>query len=372
MSDIVVVTTTADRIKSAIGKFFSYAIFIVWILLTVVPLFWMFYSSFKSNQELTENIYAFPKQFVDNKNDDYIVIPPSLNIVYDYDTKKDTRERIIIEDPHINFGRRMMVYFLLKEDLPEELQQLKPGDTVYVNQLPPKMRREIGWKTFWFNYRSAYTRAKLGQKFINSIIYAGVSTFLIVFFGLMIGFATSKMGFKKLSAIVKGLIGLGYLLSINSVIIPLYLMLSGIGLTDTHLGIILVYTAFGFPLSVMLSSQFMNGLPNSLVESAYIDGATSFRTFTSIIMPMSKPVIVSISIISALGIWNEFLLVLVLASSEFTKSLPVGVFSFSSLTSTQLGWQLAALVLATLPVMLVYFSFQKQLTKGVMGGAIKG
>lgn len=188
----------------------------------------------------------------------------------------------------------------------------------------------------------------------------------------MIGFALSKMPFKKLSAVVTALIGLGYLISINSVIIPLFLMLSAVHLTDTHLGIILVYTAFGLPLSVLLSTQFVRGLPNSLIESAYIDGASTLRTFISIILPMTTPVIITIGIISALGIWNEFLLVLVLASSEFTKSLPVGVYSFSSLTSTQLGWQLAALVLATAPAMAVYFAFQRRLTEGVVGGAIKG
>jgi len=94
--------------------------------------------------------------------------------------------------------------------------------------------------------------------------------------------------------------------------------------------------------------------------------------FFSIILPISVPVITTVAIITALGIWNEFLLVLVIASSELTKSLPVGVFSFSSLQSTQLGWQLAALVIAVLPVMLVYFIFNKRLTQGVVAGAIKG
>jgi len=207
-----------------------------------------------------------------------------------------------------------------------------------------------------FNYRSAISRGGLGQKFINSLIYAGVSTFLINLLALMTAFALSKMQFRKLSLVVGGLIGLGYLISINSVIIPLFLMLSKVGLTDTHVGIILVYTAFGLPLAVLLDTQFIRGIPDSLVESARMDGA----------------VVVTVSIITALGIWNEFLLVLVLASSEFTKSLPVGVFSFSSLTSTQLGWQLAALVVATAPVMLVYVLFQRQLAEGVVGGAIKG
>lgn len=86
---------------------------------------------------------------------------------------------------------------------------------------------------------------------------------------------------------------------------------------------------------------------------------------------MSMPVAVTVGIINALGIWNEFLLVLVLASSEFTESLPVGVFSFTTQTSTQLGWQLVALVIAVLPAMIVYFSFNSCMAKGVIAGAIK-
>ena len=188
----------------------------------------------------------------------------------------------------------------------------------------------------------------------------------------MIGFALSKMQFKKLSIFFLSLIGLGYLISIQSVIIPLFLMLTSVNLTDTHLGIILVYTAFGLPLAVLLITQFIRGLPDSLIESAYMDGASVFRTFGSIIVPMSTPVIITVSIISALGIWNEFLLVLVLASSEFTKSLPVGVYSFTSLMGTQLGWQLAALVIATVPAMAVYLAFNRRLTQGVVTGALKG
>jgi raffinose/stachyose/melibiose transport system permease protein len=149
-------------------------------------------------------------------------------------------------------------------------------------------------------------------------------------------------------------------------------MLSSIGLTDTHVGIILVYTAFGLPMSVLLCTQFPAGLPNSLIESAYIDGASTFRTFLNIIVPMSTPVAITVGIINALGIWNEFLLVLVLASSEFTKSLPVGVFSFTSQTSTQYGWQIAALVIAVAPAMFIYFMFNKRIAQGVVAGAIKG
>ncbi|RKX91768.1 MAG: carbohydrate ABC transporter permease [Spirochaetes bacterium] len=358
--------------KAVLGKVVSYVIFISWALITVLPLVWMFYSSFKSNEELTRDIYALPHDLVFNYNDEYVVISPSLNLSYPYDPETDKRPRLIIESATISPTRRLMVYYLLKENLPETIAGLKPGDTLKLYELPPKIRRSISWRTFWFNYSSSFLRGGLGYKFINSLVYASFSTFLIIVFGTMIGFAIAKMPFKKISAFVMSIIGLGYLISINSVIIPLFLMLSKVHLTDTHLGIILVYTAFGLPLSVLLSTQFIRDLPGSLIESAYVDGASTLRAFYSIILPMTVPVIITISIISALGIWNEFLLVLVLASSELTKSLPVGVYSFSSLTSTQLGWQLAALVLATAPAMLVYFSFQKRLTEGVVGGAIKG
>jgi raffinose/stachyose/melibiose transport system permease protein len=361
-----------ERIKHAAAKTLSYAVLIFWALITILPLIWMGYSSFKSNEELVRDIYAFPNALFDNADDEYVVIKPQLNVIPDYDPETDTRERLIIESTTISPGRRLMVHFLVKEDLPPDIANLDYGDTLTLRQLPASMRRSISLKTIFFNFTSAIERGSLAGKFINSIIYAGVSTFLVNLFGLMTAFALSKMQFRKLSYAVGGIIGLGYLISINSLIIPLFLMLSNLGLTDTHVGIILVYTAFGLPLAVMLETQFIHGIPSSLVESARIDGATTFRIFASIITPMAVPVIITVSIITALGIWNEFMLVLVLASSEFTKSLPVGVYSFSSLTSTQLGWQLAALVVATAPAMIIYFIFQHRLAEGVVGGAIKG
>lgn len=363
----------AERsVLSIVGRALSYTVLIGWTLITVLPLIWMGYSSFKSNEELTRDIYALPRDLFDNYNDEYVVITPQLSVVPDYDTTVDKRERLIIESTTIAPGRRLMVYFLVKEELPAGIASLQPGDKLLLSQLPADMRRRISGRTNWFNYISAFVRGGLGFKFINSVIYSGVSTFLVIFLSLLLGFAISQMPFRKISIVVMGIIGAGILISQHSLLIPLFLMLSAIGLTDTHLGIILVYTAFALPLSVLLITQFMRGLPNSLVESAYMDGASVMQALTRIIAPMCTPVMVTVGIITALGIWNEFLMVLVLASTEVTKSLPVAVYSFSSLTGTQFGWQLAALTIATVPVMVVYFAFQKQLARGVVGGAVKG
>jgi raffinose/stachyose/melibiose transport system permease protein len=355
----------------ALGRAISYTVFTLWALITVLPLLWMLYSSFKSNDELIRNIFSLPHDLFDNREDEFLVIPRALNVILPYDPEVDTRARVIIESATISPGRRLMVQFLLRDALPPELRDLKPGDTLHLSQLPPAQRLKVSLGTVWFNYAAAITRGRLALKFLNSVLYTAVSTFLIAFLSLMIAFALSKLPFRRLSAVILGLIGLGYLLSIQSVIIPLFLMLTSVKLTDTHLGIILVYTAFGLPLAVLLMTQFMRGLPDSLIESAYIDGASVFRTFLAIMTPMSIPVIVTVSIISALGIWNEFLLVLVMASSEATKSLPSGVYSFTSLMGTQLGWQLAALVIATAPVMAVYLAFNRTITRGVVAGALK-
>lgn len=363
------------NILGRIGVIFAYILFVSWTLITILPLFWMSYSSFKSNEELILNMYSFPQDLFFNHDDEYVVIDPktNLNVRFPYNPEIDKRERLVVESTTIAPRRGYLVFHLLKEQLPPEIANLKLNDKLKISQLPFSIRLKVYWTTIWFNYTSAFVRTGggLGPKFINSIIYSSVATFFIVIFGLMIGFALSKLGFKKISLIIGGVFGLGYLISINSVIIPLFLTLKTLKLTDTHLGIILTYTAFGLPMSVMLSTQFIAGLPDSLVESAYIDGASSLKTFINIIAPMSMPVAVTVGIINALGIWNEFLLVLVLASSEFTKSLPVGVYSFTSLTGTQLGWQLAALVIAVLPAIIVYFAFNSRIAKGAIAGAVK-
>jgi len=397
MADIIIPkeknTLHRGVITRVVAKVISYFIFILWTLITVTPLLWMAYSSFKTNEELTKDIYAFPHELFHAKDAYFNVVVPQTNIMYPKGLLEklgitSTRQRdlindkiIILEAPNIGANKRIKVHFLERDSIPDDfftsdgrqLKTIQPGIDVQIkcSDLPKSIQNKISCQTIWWNYTSAWKRGSLGMGFVNSLIYTIVSTFCIVLFGLMLAYGTTKFPFKKLAALVAALIGLGYLLDINQLIVPLFLMLSNIGLTNTHLGVILVYIAFGLPLAVMLGSTFIKGLPDSLVESAYIDGATPFRTFISIIIPMTIPVIVTISIQSALGIWNEYLLVMVMASAEATKSLPVGIFSFSSRTGLQLGWQIAALIIATIPVLLVYFIFQKDLAKGVAGGAIK-
>lgn len=382
---------------SFFGKYLSrpisYFVFIFWSVVTIAPLIWMGYSSFKTNAELTKDIFSLPEFLMGGSTAEYDVYYPDrqvtkypASLMKKYGLKATEFEKIneyilILYSPEINstlptkdhFFDRAKLSGELKEltALPKTIRPVGQRVTVKASDLPFSVRTKLGWETFWWNYTSAWERGSLGLKFVNSIIYTICSTFFVIILGLMLGYGITKFKYKKIAAIVSALIALGYLLDVNQVIVPLFLMLTKLGLTNTHIGVILVYTAFGLPMAVMLSSTFIKGLPDSVVESAYIDGASPFRTFMSIVIPMTIPVIVTISIMTALGIWNEFLLVLVLASAEKTVSLPVGIFSFSSRTGMQLGWQVASLIIATLPVLIVYIIFQKRLAEGVAGGALK-
>ncbi len=388
-----------DELKSSffgryLAKPLSYFVFVLWTVITIAPLVWMAYSSFKTNEELTKDMYSLPSDLFHQKERTFDVVKSqagdSINWPAGYLEslglkKKDydgiNKRVLILESETIGMHRRVFIFFFDREKLPDgfklsdgrDLKTLKPGKDVKlkVSDLPKSWQRKIHWQSIWWNYTSAWRRGELSNKFLNSVIYTVVSTFLVVFLGLMLGYGVSKFKYKKTAALVAALIGLGYLLDVNQVLVPLFLMMANLGLTDTHIGIILIYTAFGLPMAVMLSSTFIKGLPNSLIESAYIDGATPFRSFVSIIVPMTVPVIITISIMTALGIWNEFLLVLVMASRDGTKSLPVAIYSFSGKQGLQLGWQVASLILATLPILIVYFSFQSNLAEGVAGGAIK-
>lgn len=271
-----------------LSRGFIYFCLLLWTFITVVPLIWMFLSSFKGNMEFLTSGFALPKSF----------------------------------DPR--------------------------------------------------NYIKASDIGQLGQLFFNSVVYVVVSTSLIILFSMMSGYAFAKMRFKKTSLALYTIIGLGILISMQSILIPLYLQMSQLGLLNSRWGLIIVYVAIGIPMSCYMATEYIKGIPDAVIESAHIDGATNWRMFLSIILPMTRPVMVVMIIINILAYWNEFMMAFVLTNSPDLYSLPVGIFSFSSATSVQYGLQFAALSIAILPVLFVYFAFHKQITQGVIAGAVKG
>ncbi|MDA8424958.1 MAG: carbohydrate ABC transporter permease [Treponema sp.] len=221
------------------------------------------------------------------------------------------------------------------------------------------------------NFAGAWKLGDFGKLFPNSIIYTVGATVGIILLSVLAGFAFAKIKSRATKPIYNSFV-IGILLTIQSLMIPLFLEVNLLGIYDTRLAVLLVYIGAGLPIGIYLATEFIKGIPNALVESARIDGAGYFRVFWSIILPMSVPVATTLAILNVSNIWNEFALINILVSSTDLKSLPLGIYKFSGSLSSDYGKQFAALTIGMAPMLLFYVVFRKQITKGVAAGAVKG
>lgn len=224
---------------------------------------------------------------------------------------------------------------------------------------------------FFMNYPAAWRIGKFGTLFYNSVFYTIITTVSIIIFSFSAGFAFAKIK-SKMTGFLHGSFIIGILLTLQSIMVPLFLMTNAVGLYNTRIGILIPYIGIGLPMGIYLGTEYIKSIPDALIESARIDGAGYLKVFFSIIVPMTKPVAMTLAIISFTGIWNEFMLINILAASDSIKSLPVGILKFSGALATDYGKQFAALCIGMAPMLLFYAAFRKQITHGVAAGAVKG
>jgi raffinose/stachyose/melibiose transport system permease protein len=202
------------------------------------------------------------------------------------------------------------------------------------------------------------------------VIYAGVGTGITVFLAIAASYALTKFGYKS-SKIYYSIFALGLLITVNSVIAPLFILETRIGLYNTRLGVILPYVTFGLPMAILLACSYIKGIPDSLIEAAIIDGANYLQIFWKLILILSTPVVATIAILSFLRNWNEFVLVFILTSGQHMRSLPVSINSFAGRLNQDYGMQFAALTIGTLPMILFYIGAHNMIIKGFGEGALK-
>ena len=220
------------------------------------------------------------------------------------------------------------------------------------------------------NYIRAWKIGEMGILFINSIIYTGVATALTVVMAVATGYGFAKFDFR-ITSFFYFFIMLGLLINVQSVLAPLFIVETRIHLADTRIGVIIPYVAFGLPVAVYLATAYIRGVPNSLEESAIIDGASYLNIFRTIILPVSRPVVATMTILSFVNNWNEFPLIFVLTSRNSIRSLPYGINSFAGAVNQDYGLQFAALVIGTLPMIVFYLFFHERLAQGFAEGALK-
>ncbi len=227
-------------------------------------------------------------------------------------------------------------------------------------------------ETFEFNnYIKAWQQGELGQKFLNSFLVTAGAIILMIPVNCCAAYAIGRLKFKMRSIIYIYLL-LGIMIPSGVLGIPTYQVCLALGLNNSLFGLILVYVAGSIAMGVFIMRAFFISLPQGLEEAAMIDGATRFQCFTKIILPLAKPGIVTQIIFSGLGFWNEYYYANLLLTDENLRTLPVAASNFMGRHNIEYTSLFAALVIITVPAIIVYFICQKSFVEGLSAGAMKG
>lgn len=221
------------------------------------------------------------------------------------------------------------------------------------------------------NFAEALQVQPLFKYMFNSLIYTVVSAFLTVIVGGMLAYAVSRMNWKYANAVLM-YITLGLVIPAQVVMIPLYGMIDSMGLKETRLALILPYVAFEMASCVLMLNAFFRGLPKELEEAACIDGCNVYQSFLHIMFPVMKPALATQMVLISIHVWNEFPLALVLGAKEKLKPLTIGLLDFFVTVGTA-DWGVigAAMLISTVPIMVVYALGNRQIENALSVGALK-
>jgi raffinose/stachyose/melibiose transport system permease protein len=223
----------------------------------------------------------------------------------------------------------------------------------------------------WSNYQSAFTNGKLGMYLFNSVFVTLLTIILVIFIAAMSSYAMIRMHWKGRKIAMTVLL-LGLMVPIHAALLPVFIMMRTMHLINSLWSLILPYTAFAIPMGIMIMSGFLGGIPKEMEESACIDGCSIYRIFFQIILPLLRPAVATISIFTFLQAWNELMFAVTFISRESSRTLTVGIQSMSGQYLTEWGPIGAALVVATIPTMIIYLLLSKQVQRSFIAGAVKG
>lgn len=220
------------------------------------------------------------------------------------------------------------------------------------------------------NFTGLFERMDAGQFFINSLTAAVVSTAIALVLGSLAAYAIQRSG-AKLSVFLVVLVLCLKMIPTSSIVVPIYELICKLGLYDTKLALIIVYAAINMPFVMWTMLSFYEGIPTTLDEAAYVDGASSFQTFKDIILPICTPGLATAFIFTLFLAWNDFLVALLLTSTN-AKTFTVGLAGFLSAYNLDLGPMCAGAFVFSFPVMIISLAAQKYIVSGMTAGAVKG
>lgn len=225
-------------------------------------------------------------------------------------------------------------------------------------------------KIYWGNYQEIL-KPEFLRYFLNSVIVSSISVLIIVLVSSMISFTFARMRYRGRNILYFVIIA-GMMIPVHTTLIPTFTLLSNIGLSDSLIGLIGPYVSYNIPIAVFILTQFFKEIPTEVEEAAIIDGCSTIKIFSKIIMPLSGPALSTIMVYTFLNTWNEFINANVLITSASKKTLPLGIREFYGMQSVNIPAILTAILVGSLPVILLYFFAQEKVVDGLTQGAVKG
>ncbi|MCP1109512.1 carbohydrate ABC transporter permease [Ohessyouella blattaphilus] len=220
-------------------------------------------------------------------------------------------------------------------------------------------------------YRDALTISPILKYFFNSVLIAGASTALNVFFLAMAAYVFARCEFRGKN-LIYFILSLAMVIPMTALLHPVYNVIQTLGLYDTKMGLIIVYMALNLPMSLLIMRGTFLSVPQALEEAAYVDGASFVRTFFQIMLPCAKGGLTSSAVLAFLGSWNEFTFALMLTSGQAARTLPLSLSYFTAQFSFNYTAMFAAVTIAVIPSILVFAIFQEQVVSSLTAGSVKG
>ena len=226
-------------------------------------------------------------------------------------------------------------------------------------------------KLIFDNYARAIEEGNIGSYFMNSMFNTLITVAVVIVIAFVTGYCLSRFKFRGRTFVYYMFLS-GMLIPIYALLIPIFVEFKSLGLLNKRYTLILPYIAFALPVAVFLVESSVASVPIEIEEAACIDGSSFLHTMFAIVMPMCRPVLSTSAILTFLNTWNEFPLALVLIRSNSLKTMPIGLTNFVGSYTVNYPLMLAALVVSTLPVVIMYLLFYNQIMKGMTAGAVKG
>lgn len=230
-----------------------------------------------------------------------------------------------------------------------------------------------GLPTSWYptNYLEILGGEAYWTELLNSVVITTISTLVAVGAAALAAFVFARIAFRGRELLYTVFV-LGLLFPVAVAILPLYIVIRGLGLLDSPLGVALPQAAFALPLTIVILRPFFRSIPTELEDAARIDGCGTFGFFWRVLLPLSRPALATVAVLVVVASWNAFLLPLLILSDQSQWTLPLGVMNFSTEYTSDIARVLAFTSLAMVPALAFYVLAERQLIGGLTTGAVKG